>query len=60
MASNFTIPMAIKSNLRRNAIGGITTILGTQVASKLLGKAGLYRNFNKVVRSAGLGNLVKA
>lgn len=60
MSSSYTIPMAIKHNLRANGFGGIATILGTQVAAKMLGKAGLYRNFNKIVRQAGLGNLVKA
>ena len=59
MASNFTIPMAIKSNLRRHGLQSIMTIGGLKVGEKVLQKLGVFRNVNKVVRSVGLGQTVK-
>jgi len=54
-----TLPTAIKSNLRRHGMQSIGTIVGLKVGEKVLQKAGVFRNVNKVVRSIGLGQTVK-
>jgi hypothetical protein len=59
MASGYTLPQAIKSNLRRHGVQAIGTIAGLKVGEKVLQKAGVFRNVNKVVRSIGLGQMVK-
>jgi len=59
MATGYSIPKAIKYNLKRNAMQSIGTVIGLKVGEKVLQKAGVFRNINKVVRSAGLGQTVK-
>ena len=49
----------IKENIKRNLGTGVMTIIGLQVANKLITKLGVSRSFNKTVRSVGMGDLVK-
>lgn len=49
----------IKNNIKNNLGTGLMTIIGLQVANKLITKLGVSRSFNKTVRSVGMGDLVK-
>ena len=49
----------VKNNIKNNLGTGIMTLLGLQVANKLITKFGVSRSFNKTVRSVGMGDLVK-
>ena len=49
----------IRENIKNNLGTGIMTLLGIQVANKLITKFGISRSFNKTVRSVGMGDLVK-
>lgn len=59
MATGYSIPKAVRFNLKRNGIQAIGTIAGLKIGEKVLQKAGVFRNVNKVVRSIGLGQTVK-
>lgn len=59
MASNFTLGKAMKKNFKDNALAGIGTIMAAKVAEKVLQKTGVFRTTNKLVRQAGLGQMVK-
>jgi len=59
MATGYSVPKAIKYNFKRNGFQAIGTVIGLKVGEKVLQKAGVFRNVNKVVRSIGLGQTVK-
>jgi hypothetical protein len=46
-------------NLKNNAGAAIMQTIGLKVGDKVAQKLGVYRSFNKLVRSVGLGDLVK-
>jgi hypothetical protein len=49
----------VMENVRSGAGRAIISTVGLKVADKGLQKLGFYRSFNKLVRSAGLGDLIK-
>lgn len=49
----------MKENVQANWAKGLMGIVGIKVADVAISKLGIARNFNKAVRSVGLGNLVK-
>ena len=60
MASNYTLPMAIKRNIKANAIPAVGAVIGAQVVNSLLKKSGLYRMLNKTARMVpAVGKMVK-
>jgi hypothetical protein len=46
-------------NVRNGAGKAIVSSVGLKVGDKVAQKLGVYRGFNKLVRSVGLGDLVK-
>jgi hypothetical protein len=55
-----TIGQTIKGNLMENGIPLLLSQIGLVATDKIAQNFGVYRSFNKVVRSIGMGNLVKA
>jgi len=55
-----TIGATMKRNIMENGIPLIFAQIGLVAADKLAQNFGIYRSFNKTVRSIGMGNLVKA
>ena len=49
----------IKENIKNNLGTGVMTLIGLQVANKLITKLKISSSFNKTVRSVGMGDLVK-
>jgi len=49
----------IKDNAMKNAPTFILGSIGLTMAQKVLTKAGVFRNTNKVIRALGMGNMVK-
>jgi len=58
--SSLAIGEAIMMNVRENAGMLIIQSIGLKIADKLITSSGAARNFNKVVRQLGLGQVVKA
>ena len=50
----------LKTNLMENGIPLLLSQIGLVAGDKIAQNFGVYRSFNKVVRSIGMGNLVKA
>lgn len=46
-------------NVKKGAGRAVVSTVGLKVGDKLAQKLGVYRGFNKLVRSVGLGDLVK-
>ena len=46
-------------NVKNGAVRAIGESIALKVGDKGLQKIGVYRSFNKLVRSAGLGDLIK-
>jgi len=57
--SDVPLSAAVKANLMKNGLGSLGMIAGFKVVEKLVKGVGLNRQMNKVVRSAGLGKVVK-
>jgi len=55
-----SIGQTLKNNIMENGISLIFAQIGLVAADKLAQNFGIYRSFNKTVRSIGMGNLVKA
>ncbi len=49
----------IRNNLKNNAATGLMTLIGLQVANKMITKLRISSSFNRTVRSLGMGDLVK-
>jgi len=49
----------IMNNVKQGAGQAIVASVGLKVGDKVMQKMGVYRSFNKLVRSVGLGDLVK-
>tara|TARA_R110002049_G_scaffold169043_1_gene335611 strand:+ start:1980 stop:2414 length:435 start_codon:yes stop_codon:yes gene_type:complete len=49
----------VMNNVKSGAGRAVVSTVGLKVADKGLQKLGFYRSFNKLVRSAGLGDLIK-
>ena len=49
----------IRENIKNNLGSGVMTLIGLQVANKLITKLKISSSFNKTVRSVGMGDLVK-
>ena len=49
----------VMNNVKSGAGRAVISTVGLKVADKGLQKLGFYRSFNKLVRSAGLGDLIK-
>ena len=49
----------IKNNIKNNLGTGVMTLIGLQVANKMITKLKISSSFNKTVRSLGMGDLVK-
>jgi hypothetical protein len=59
-AGGQSIGETIKTNLMENAVPLLLSQIGLVAGDKIAQNFGVYRSFNKVVRSIGMGNLVKA
>ena len=59
-AGGQAIGETIKTNLMENGIPLLLSQIGLVAGDKIAQNFGVYRSFNKVVRSIGMGNLVKA
>jgi len=59
IGSSVTVGTAVKENLMSNGIGSLGMIAGFKVAEKMFKGIGINRQMNKLVRSAGLGKVVK-
>jgi hypothetical protein len=57
--STRTLGEQVMMNAKSNAFSMIGGLAGLAAAKKILPATGIPRNFNKVVRSIGLGQLVK-
>ena len=55
-----SIGETMKTNIMENGIPLLFAQIGLVAGDKLAQNFGVYRSFNKVVRSIGMGNLVKA
>jgi len=52
--------MQLGNNLRSNFLPMTFSLIGLKVATRVLGRLGLYRNFNQMVSSVGMKGLVRA
>lgn len=59
LGSDYTAAEQIAKNIQGNIGEGILGFAGIKVADIALQKVGFYRSFNKLVRQAGFGNVVK-
>lgn len=59
-AGGISIAETMRTNIMENGIPLIFSQLGLVAADKIAQNLGVYRAFNKTVRSIGMGNLVKA
>lgn len=48
------------TNLQKNFVGMTFSLIGLRVATRVLGRLGAYRNFNRLVDSVGMKGLVRA
>ena len=48
------------SNLQKNFIAMTFSLIGLKISTRVLGKLGAYRNFNRLVAGVGMKGLVKA
>jgi len=54
------ITSILQSNFKRGIIPAVGGLLGTKIMKKLVRQIGVNNEFNKMVRSVGLGDMVKA
>jgi len=54
-----TIGDTVMNNVQRGLGKAVVSSVGLKVGDKVVQKLGVYRSFNKLVRSIGLGDLVK-
>ena len=54
-----TIMDTVGNNVKNGAVRAVGSSIALKVGDKGLQKIGVYRSFNKLVRSAGLGDLIK-
>jgi len=59
-AGGLSIAETMRTNIMENGIPLIFSQIGLIAADKIAQNLGVYRSFNKTVRSIGMGNLVKA
>lgn len=59
MQADDKLSTVLMNNIKENWVQTLMTVGGIKVADKVMQQAGIFRNFNKVVRSVGLGQLVK-
>lgn len=57
--STVTLGEQVMANAKANAFTMVSGMAGLAVAKKVLPSTGIPRNFNKLVRSIGLGQVVK-
>jgi hypothetical protein len=46
-------------NLQTNAVPAVMGLVGLKIADKVLGKAGVWRNTNKMLKAVGIKDIVK-
>ena len=54
-----SIAETLLQNLQQNGLQMVLGITGLKVADKLLGKAGVWRNTNKMLKAVGVKDIVK-
>jgi hypothetical protein len=54
-----SISETLVSNLQENGLQMVMGITGLKIADKLLGKAGVWRNTNKMLKAVGVKDIVK-
>lgn len=59
-AGGISIAETMRTNIMENGIPLLLSQIGLVAGDKIAQNFGVYRSFNKVVRSIGMGNLVKA
>ena len=52
--------MQLGNNLRSNFLPMTLSLIGLRVATRVLGRLGAYRNFNRLVAGVGMKGLVRA